>query len=103
MPEVLSIAIFDPLPGSEAEALATMRALGVVMAEKKYSRDRIYHDPVSGHHLLLRYWTSTATRREAHEDPEIHAFWIRLSELIQTRTVYEKLEDVSESANRHGA
>jgi quinol monooxygenase YgiN len=102
MAEVLSIAIFDPLPGSDDEALATMRALGALMAEKGYSRDRLYRDPDSGQHLLLRYWTSAAARREAHEDPQVHAFWIRLSELIQTRTVYEKLDDVSESANRHG-
>ncbi len=103
MAEVLSIAIFETLPGSQDEALATMRALGALMAEKKYSRDHVYRDPESGRHLLLRYWRSAETRREAHEDPQVHAFWIRLSKLIQTHTVYEKLDEVSEPAQGHGA
>jgi hypothetical protein len=103
MAEILSIAVFDALPGAEEEALATMRNLGALMAEKKYSRDLLYRDRRSQRHVLLRYWTSGAARREAHEDPEVHAFWIRLSELILIHTVYEELDDIAEPAAAHGA
>jgi hypothetical protein len=63
----------------------------------------LYRDPVSHQHFLFRYWRSAEARRDAHEDPQVHSFWIRLSELIQIRTVYEKLDDVTEPAAAHGA
>ena len=103
MAEIVSIAIFDALPGAEDEALATMRGLRALMAEKKYSRDRLYRDRHSQRHFLFRYWTSAGARREAHEDPQVHAFWIRLSELIQIQTVYEELDDITEPAAAQGA
>jgi quinol monooxygenase YgiN len=92
--EILSIAIFQPLPGHEEASLTTMRALIAALASGGYSRDLLYRDAKShNEYILLRYWKSEAARRAALEDPEVLRCWAKLSHEIRTLKIYETLEE----------
>jgi hypothetical protein len=91
--EFLSIAIWEPQPGMEAAALATIRELNTIVAKKGYGRDLLYRSSDS-HYVLLRYWNSEQARSTAQEDPELLRCWARLGNEIQILKVYEKLEEV---------
>jgi len=92
--EILSVAIFQPLPGHEEAVPATMRALIAALAAGGYSRDFLYHDAKPRHeYVLLRYWKSEEARRAALEDPEVLRCWAKLSHEIRTVKIYETLEE----------
>jgi heme-degrading monooxygenase HmoA len=91
--EVLSVAIFETLPGKEEQALATMQALFAALAAGGYSRDRLYHDGVS-HYVVVRHWKSEEARRAAQEDPEVQRCWARLAHEIRIVKIYERLDEV---------
>jgi len=91
--EILSVAIYEPLPDMEAASLATIRELIAILSSKGYSRDRLYHDSEM-QYVLLRYWTSEESRRAAQEDPEVLRCWARLGNEIRIVRVYETLESV---------
>src|SRR5580704_7029896 len=92
--EILSIAIFQLLPGHEEASLATMQALIAALSAGGYSRDLLYRDAKSHDELvLLRYWKSEEARRAALEDPEVLRCWAKLSHEIRTVRIYETLED----------
>lgn len=92
--EILSIAIFQPLPGHKEAALATMRALIAALSSGGYSRDLLYRDAKSrDEYVLLRYWKSEEGRRAALEDPEVLRCWAKLSHEIRTVKIYETLEE----------
>jgi quinol monooxygenase YgiN len=92
--EVLSIAIFQPLPGHEEASLATMQALIAALSAGGFSRDLLYRDAKSHDELvLLRYWKSEESRRAALEDPEVLRCWAKLSLEIRTVKIYETLEE----------
>ena len=92
--EILSIAIFHPLPGHEEASLATMKALIAALSAGGYSRDLLYRDAKSHDELvLLRYWKSEEARRAALEDPEVLRCWAKLSLEIRTVKIYETLEE----------
>jgi quinol monooxygenase YgiN len=92
--EILSIAIFQPLPGHEEASLATMQALIAALSAGGYSRDLLYRDAKSHDELvLLRYWKSEQARRAALEDPEVLRCWAKLSLEIRTVRIYETLEE----------
>jgi quinol monooxygenase YgiN len=92
--EILSLAIFEPVPGNEEAVMATMRALMAALARHGYSRDLLYRDAKSHHeYILLRYWKSEEARRAAMEDPEVLRCWAELSHEIRTIKVYEILEE----------
>lgn len=92
--EIFAVAIFEPLPGKDEDALQTLRALLKVLAAKGYSRDLLYHDPKKNRYFALRYWASTEARTRAQEDPEVQAFWAKLGNEIKMIEVYERLEEV---------
>jgi len=93
--EILSIAIYEPLPGSEAASLATIRDLIAALSKGGYSRELLYRDAkASGEYVLLRYWKSEAARRAALEDPEVLRCWAKLAQEIRTVRVFETLEEV---------
>jgi hypothetical protein len=94
MAEILSIAIFEPLPDSHAAAMATMGELGTALANGGYSRDSVYRDVKSGQYILLRYWRSEEARRAALEDPNVLRCWAKLAHEIRTVSVMETLEQV---------
>ena len=91
--EILSVAIYEPLPDMEAASLATIRELIAILSSKGYSHDRLYRDGES-QYVLLRYWTSEESRRTAQEDPEVLRCWARLGNEIRIVKVYETLESV---------
>lgn len=93
--EILSVAIFQPLPGQEKAALATMRDLIAALSAGGYSRDLLYRDGKSnGEYVLVRYWKSEQSRRAALEDAEVLRCWAKLANEIRTVNVYETLEEV---------
>jgi heme-degrading monooxygenase HmoA len=89
--EILSIAIYEPLPGHEEASLSTMRDLFAVLSAGGYSRDTLYRDGQS-QYVLLRYWKSEEARRAAQEDPEVLRCWAKLGNEIRIVKVYERLE-----------
>jgi len=89
--EVLSVAIYQPLPGKEEDSLATMRDLFAALAAGGYSRDRLFRE--GSQYLVFRYWKSEASRRAAQEDPAVLRCWARLAEQIEIVKIYERLED----------
>jgi hypothetical protein len=91
--EILSLAIWEPVPGMEEASLATLRELSSIVATKGYGRDLLYRDRES-HYVLLRYWKSEEARQSALEDPELQRRWARLGNEIQIVKVYETLTDV---------
>jgi heme-degrading monooxygenase HmoA len=92
--EILSIAIFQPLPGQEEASLATMQTLIAALSSGGYSRDLLYRDAKSqDEYILLRYWKSEESRRAALEDPEVLRCWAKLSLEIRTVKIYETLEE----------
>jgi hypothetical protein len=91
--EFLSVAIWEPLPGMEAAALATIRELNVIVAKNGYGRDLLYCGSDS-HYVLLRYWNSEQARSAALDDPELLRCWARLGNEIKILKIYEKLEEV---------
>jgi len=92
--EILSGAIFQPLPGHEEASLVTMRALIAALSSGGYSRDLLYRDArARDEYILLRYWKSESARRAALEDPEVLRCWAKLAHEIRTVKIYETLEE----------
>ncbi|PYT57133.1 MAG: hypothetical protein DMG46_15200 [Acidobacteria bacterium] len=93
--EILSLAIYQPVPGEEEASLATMRDLVAVLAARGYSRDVLYRDG-AGHYVLFRWWASEATRQAAHEeDADVLRCWAKLGNEIRVIKIYETLDQVS--------
>src|SRR5579864_7950257 len=92
--EILSVAIWEPVPGMEAASLATLRELTSIVTAKGYGRDLLYCDRES-HYIFLRYWKSEEARRAAQEDPDMLRCWARLGNEIRIVKVYETLQQVN--------
>jgi hypothetical protein len=92
--EILSVAIWTPVPGQEAASLVTMRELSSIIASKGYGRDLLYRDHGSNF-VFLRYWKSEAARSAALEDPDMLRCWARLGNEIQIVKVYETLTEAT--------
>jgi heme-degrading monooxygenase HmoA len=91
--EILSVAIWEPVPDKEAASLATFRELSSIVDAKGYGRDQLYRDRES-HYVLVRHWKSEDARRSAQEDPDMLRCWARLGNEIQIVKVYETLTEV---------
>lgn len=91
--EILSVAVWEPVPQMEAASLRTLRELSAIVASKGYGRDLLYRDRES-HYVFLRYWKSEDARRIAQEDPDMLRCWARLGNEIQILKVYETLSEV---------
>lgn len=91
--EILSVAVWKPVPDQEAASLATMRELSSIVATKGYGRDQLYRDHESNY-VFLRHWRSEESRREALEDPDMLRCWAKLANEIQIVKVYETLNEV---------
>ncbi len=92
--EILSVAIWEPVPDHETAALETFQELTSIVAKKGYGRDLLYRDR-EHHYVFLRYWKSEDARRQAQEDPEMLRCWAKLGNEIQIVKVYETLTAVS--------
>jgi len=93
MSEILSIAIFEPLPEIGEAALGTVRELSQALTKGGYSRDSFYRDAKLGQYVVLRYWRSEEARRAALEDPAVLRCWAKLAEQVRIISVIETLED----------
>lgn len=105
MPEqqVLSVAVFDLVPGREQECLQVLRELYGLLRRKNYSQDMLFRDPKSARRYInVRLWNSESVRHEAAEDPEVHRYWVRLPELLEMHAVYERLDSVPGFASQPG-
>ena len=91
--EILSVAIWEPVPDHEAAALKTFHELTSIVARKGYGRDLLYRDREQ-HYVFLRYWKSEEARRAAQEDPDMLRCWAKLGNEIQIVKVYETLTEV---------
>ena len=93
MAELVSIAYVRPAMGNEQQTLEILAELYTLLSKKNYSRDLLYRDAKDHRRMInLRYWRSEEAREEAHEDPEVHLLWQRLSEVAKVEGVIEKLE-----------
>jgi len=90
--EILSVAIWKPMPDMEAASLSTIRDLIAILSAKGYSRDLLYRDSES-QYVLLRYWKSEESRRSAQEDPDVQRCWAKLGNEINIVKVYETLTE----------
>jgi len=91
--EILSVAIWEPVPEMESASLVTLGELSKIVAAKGYGRDLLYRDRES-HYIFLRYWKSEEARRAAQEDPDMLRCWARLGNEIRILKVYETLSEV---------
>jgi len=91
--EILSVAIWEPVPEREAAALETFRELMSIVAAKGYGRDMLYRDR-EAHYVFLRYWKSEDSRCAALEDADMLRCWAKLGNEIQIVKVYETLTEV---------
>lgn len=91
--EILSVALWEPVPEMEAASLATLRELTSIVVAKGYGRDLLYRDRES-HYVFLRHWSSEEARRTAQEDPDMLRCWARLGNEINIVKVYETLSEV---------
>jgi len=91
--EILSVAVWKPVPQMEAASLQTLRELSAIVTTKGYGRDVLYRDR-NAHYVLLRYWKSEAARQSALEDPEMLRCWARLGNEIEIIKVYETLTEI---------
>jgi quinol monooxygenase YgiN len=92
--EILSVAVWEPVPDMEAASLATFRELTSIVAAKGYGCDQLYRDRES-HYVLVRQWKSEDARRAALEDPDMLRCWARLGNEIKIVKVYETLTEVA--------
>ena len=91
--EIISLAVWEPVPEMETASLATLRELGSILAAKGYGQDFLYRDRES-HYVLVRHWKSEEARSAAQEDPDMLRCWARLGNEIQIIKVYETLTEV---------
>ena len=91
--EILSVAIWEPIPEHEAAALETFHELRSIVAKKSYGRDLLYRDREQ-HYVFFRYWKSEEARRTALEDPDMLRCWAKLGNEITIVKVYETLSAV---------
>ena len=94
--EIMALAIVDAFDGRSEECFNLLHEFYAALGRKRYSRDLLYRDQNNPRRFVnIRYWRSEDARNEAHEDPEIHQFWKRLSEIAKVTYVLEQLQDVS--------
>ncbi len=92
---IRSMAILDAHPGREDDTIQLLRDFYTAIHRKGYSNDLLYRDAKTPSRFVhLRIWSSDAARAEAQQDPEVHRYWQRLSEICTITTIYEQLEPV---------
>ncbi len=96
--KILSLAILEPFAGKDDECLAFLREFYSLLQRKGYSQDLLYRDQkIPGKLVHLRIWRSEEARSEAQQDPDVHRYWLRLSEFCAITTIHETLEELYSS------
>ena len=92
---IRSMAILDAHPGQDDDVIAVLKDFYSAIHRKGYSNDLLYRDGRTPSRFIhLRIWTSDTARAEAQQDPEVHRYWQRLSEICNITTIYEELVPV---------
>ncbi len=92
---IRSMAILDSHEGRENDVIALLKEFYTAIHRKGYSNDLLYRDGKQPSRFVhLRIWSSEEHRREAQQDPEVHRYWQRLSEICTITTIYEELQPV---------
>jgi len=91
--EIISLAIWEPVPEQEAASVATIRELSSIVAAKGYGRDLLFRDPES-HYVFVRFWKNSDARAAALEDPDMLRCWARLGNEIKIVKVYETMAEI---------
>jgi quinol monooxygenase YgiN len=92
---IRSMAILDAHPGHEQDTIELLRDFYTSINQKGYSSDLLYRDAKTPSRFVhIRVWNSEALRTEAQHDPEVHRYWVRLSEICTITTIYEELEPI---------
>ena len=94
--EIMALAVVEAFDGKDEECLHLLHDFYAVLRRKQYSRDLLYRDLKDSRRFInIRYWRSDESRKEAQDDPDVHKFWQRLSEIAKVTQVYERLKDVT--------
>ena len=94
--EIMALAVVEAFDGHEEECLHLLHDFYAVLRRKRYSRDLLYRDQKDRRRFVnIRYWRSEEARKEAQDDPDVHSFWKRLSQIAKVTQVLERLEDVT--------
>jgi len=102
--QIRSMAILDAHPGHEEDVIELLRDFYSNIHEKGYSSDLLYRDAKTPSRFVhLRIWNSEALRAEAQHDPDVHRYWVRLSEICTITTIYEQLEPIFSTYKGTGA
>jgi quinol monooxygenase YgiN len=92
---IRSMAILDAHPGHEEDTIELLRDFYTSIHQKGYSSDLLYRDAKTPSRFIhIRIWKSDASRTEAQQDPDVHRYWVRLSEICTITTIYEELEPI---------
>jgi quinol monooxygenase YgiN len=93
----MALAVVEAFDDKDEECLRLLQEFYVVLRRKQYSHDLLYRDSKDPRRFInIRYWRSEDSRKQAHEDPDVHSFWKRLSDIAKVTAVFERLEDVSD-------
>jgi len=94
--EIMALAVVEAFDGKDEECLQLLHEFYGLLRRKQYSHDLLYRDQKDPRRFInIRYWRSEEARAEAQEDPDVHKFWQRLSEISQVAPVFERLADVT--------
>ena len=92
---IRSMAILDAHPGHEDDVIELLREFYTNIHEKGYSSDLLYRDSKTPTRFIhIRIWNSDGYRTEAQHDPDVHRYWVRLSEICTITTIYEELQPI---------
>ncbi len=92
---IRSMAILDAHTGREEAVIELLKEFYSSIHDKGYSRDLLYRDARKPTRFIhLRIWNSDDARAEAQQDPDVHRYWMRLSEICTITTIYEELQPV---------
>jgi quinol monooxygenase YgiN len=92
---IRSMAILDVHPGHDEDVIQLLRDFYTSIHQKGYSSDVLYRDAKTPSRFVhLRIWNSEEHRTEAQQDPDVHRYWVRLSEICTISTIYEELDPI---------
>jgi quinol monooxygenase YgiN len=98
--EIRAIAVLEAHEGMEDELETLLREFYSMLQRKGYTRDTLYRDTENPRIFVnFRYWLSEETRREAHEDPDVHRYWYRLGHICSMKHISKGLEELARTAH----
>lgn len=92
---IRAMAILKPHEGKDEEMVAFLREFYTMMYAKQYSHDTLFRDNRHpGVFVHVRIWLSDEARDTAMQDPDVHHYWMTLSEYGTITTIHEELQPI---------